>query len=412
MQALPAVGMYGEGVRKTVTVHPSVEKVDRAGIIDIASKLIAVPSPSGDEKAVMDFVMQWCDQRGLRYTIVANDPMRPNVIVSIGDPASGPTIAMNGHLDTVPVSDPDKWKTGPYEPVVSEDGKKIFGRGASDMKSAVGVMLYAIDLLKDAPLKGCLQAHVVSDEETSAKYGSIHVIDEIQAGRLPRPDYVFIGEKSDLKVRNAERGILGLEVVFHGRASHTAAARATGINAIAKAAKGILALEGDIDRFHPAVGKPVISVNMIEAGVAHNVVPGEAKIHVDRRLIPGETRESVVAEIRAKLDTVAAEDPDFKYTLIEDPHGDFIPANITEEDSPLVQAVQQAVRDELGIEPEFFVAWAGATDGRFYRQAGIDTVGFGPGGENAHGANEAGYIDDLVAEANVYAATVEKLLLG
>ena len=106
---------------------------------------------------------------------------------------------------------------------------------------------------------------------------SIHVIDEIQAGRLPRPDYVFIGEKSDLKVRNAERGILGLEVIFHGRASHTAAARATGINAIAKAAKGILALEKDIDKFHPAVGKPVISVNTIEAGVAHNVVPGECK---------------------------------------------------------------------------------------------------------------------------------------
>lgn len=77
-----------------------------------------------------------------------------------------------------------------------------------------------------------------------------------------------------------------------------------------------------------------------------------------------------------------------------------------------MQAVQQAVRDELETEPEFFVAWAGATDGRFYRQLGIDTVGFGPGGENAHGANEAGYIDDLVAEADVYAATIEKLLLA
>jgi acetylornithine deacetylase/succinyl-diaminopimelate desuccinylase family protein len=409
-QAVPAVGVYGEGARETVTVHPTVEKVDRAGIIDIASKLIAVPSPSGDEKAVMDFVTQWCDQRGLRYTIVANDPMRPNVIVSIGDPASGPTIAMNGHLDTVPVSDPDKWKTGPYEPVVSDDGKKIFGRGASDMKSAVGVMLYVIDLLKDAPLKGCLQAHVVSDEETSAKYGSIHVIDEIQAGRLPRPDYVFIGEKSDLKVRNAERGILGLEVIFHGRASHTAAARATGVNAIAKAAKGILALEKDLDKFHPAVGKPVISVNMIEAGVAHNVVPGECKFSIDRRLIPGETKESVVSEIRETLDAAGEGDPHYSYTLIVDPTGDFIAANITDEHSPFVQAIQESIRVVTGEEPEYFVAWAGATDGRFYRQAGIDTVGYGPGGENAHGANEAGFIDDLVMHAKVYVETVCRLL--
>lgn len=378
--------------------------------MEIASQLIAIPSTSGDEKAIMDFVASWCDARGISYTIVANDPQRPNVIVSIGDPASGPVIAMNGHLDTVPVSDPDKWKTGPYEPVVSEDGKRIYGRGASDMKSAVGVMLYLVDLFKNSKLSGCLQAHVVSDEETSAKFGSIHVIEEIQAGKLPRPDYVFIGEKSDLKVRNAERGILGLEVIFHGRASHTAAARATGINAIAKAAKGILALEKDLDKFHPAVGKPVISVNTIQAGVAHNVVPGEARISIDRRLIPGETMESVVAEIRAALDEPKATDPDYSYTLIVDPSGDFIAANITEESSPLVGAIQESIRAVTGNEPEYFVAWAGATDGRFYRQAGIDTVGYGPSGENAHGANEAGYIDDLAQMAKVYVETISRLL--
>ena len=401
---------FSHEVERFVAVHPLVEQVDRAAIIDIASQLVAVPSTSGDEKAIMDFVASWCDARGLKYTIVANDPLRPNVIVSIGDPSTGPTIAMNGHLDTVPVSDPEKWKTGPYEPTVSEDGKLLYGRGASDMKSSVGVMLYLIDFFKNQPIKGCLQAHVVSDEETSAKFGTIHVIDEINAGRLPRPDYVFIGEKSDLKVRNAERGILGLEVIFHGRASHTAAARATGINAIAKAAKGILALEKDLDKFHPAVGKPVISVNTIQAGVAHNVVPGEARITIDRRLIPGETMESVVAEIRAALDEPKATDPDYSYTLIVDPTGDYIAANITDEGSPFVKAIQDGVRNVTGQEPEYFVAWAGATDGRFYRQAGIDTVGFGPGGENAHGANEAGYIDDLVIQAKVYVETITKLL--
>ena len=393
-----------------MSVHPLVDAVDRDAIVRIASQLISIPSTSGDEKAVMDFVADWCAERNLDVTIVANDPDRPNVIVSIGDPATGPTIAMNGHLDTVPVSDPDAWISGPYEPRVSEDGKRIFGRGASDMKSSVGVMMYVIDALKHTPIKGCLQAHIVSDEELSARFGTLAVIEEIKAGNLPKPDFVLIGEKSDLKVRNAERGILALEVIFHGRASHTAAARFTGINAIAKAAKGVLALEGDIDKFHPAIGKPVISVNMIEAGVAHNVVPGEAKISVDRRLIPGETMESVVEEVRAKLDAVAAEDPDFKYTLIIDPENHYIPANITEADSPLVKAVQESIRQVTGVEPEYFVSWAGATDGRFYRLEGIDTVGYGPNGENAHGANEAGFIDDLVTEAKVYIETAARLL--
>ncbi|HKG27084.1 MAG TPA: M20 family metallopeptidase [Thermomicrobiales bacterium] len=392
-----------------MSVNGWTEQIDRDRIVAIASDLVAIPSPSGQERDVMAFVADWCGKRGLEFQVVAKDPNRPNVVVSIGND-DGPTIAMNGHLDTVPVSDADAWRTHPFAPTVSADGSRLYGRGASDMKSSVGVMLYLMEHLKDAPLRGRLQTHVVSDEETSGTYGTLHVLDEIAAGNLPRPDYVFIGEKSDLKVRNAERGIFNFEITFHGRAAHTAAARATGINAIAKAAKGVLALERDLDKFHPSVGKPVISVNTIHAGIAHNVVPGECTIQVDRRLIPGETRETVMNEVRAALDAITADDRDFRYTITEDPENNYIPANITPEDSPLVQVFQTSVRAVTGREPEYFVAWAGATDGRFYRQAGIDTVGYGPGGENAHGANEAVFIDDLVTEAKVYVETIGRLL--
>jgi succinyl-diaminopimelate desuccinylase len=385
-------------------------RVSRDEIVTLASRLIATPSTSGEERVVMDDVARWCAERGLTSEIRSLDKGRPNVIISIGNPDDGPTIVMNGHLDTVPVSDPQAWKSGPYEPTVSADGRKLFGRGASDMKSSVAVMLHVMDVLKDQQWRGCVQTHVVSDEEVGGKFGTIFLLDEIAAGRLPRPEYCLIGEKSDLKVRNAERGLLAVNVTCLGRASHTAAARATGINAIAKAAKAILALEQDIERFHPAVGKPVISINTIEAGVAHNVVPGECTFSIDRRLIPGETRESVIADIVATLDGIAAQDSDFRYELAIDPLDDHIPANITDENSSLVQAIQESVRDVTSSEPEYFVAWAGATDGRFYRQAGIDTVGFGPGGENAHGANEAVFIDDLVIQAKVYTETISRLL--
>jgi len=393
-----------------VATNGWAERVDRDSIVELASNLVSIPSVSGDEKAVMDWVAAWCEARGIGYTIVAKDPARPNVIISIGDPSMGPTLVMNGHLDTVPVSDPGSWKTGPFDPVVSADGRQLFGRGASDMKSSTGVMIYLMGLFHDAPLKGCLQAHVVSDEETSAEFGTLAVLDAVERGQLPRPTYCLIGEKSDLKVRNAERGLVAFDVTVFGRASHTAAARVTGINAIAKASKAVLALEKDLDKFHPAVGKPVISINLISAGVAHNVVPGECTFSIDRRLIPGETVESALAEIVETLDGIAATDPDFRYEIVTNPDGNAIPANITDEGSPLVRAVQEGVREVTGAEPEYFVAWAGATDGRFYRMAGIDTVGYGPGGENAHGANEAVYIDDLITEARVYAATIARLL--
>src|SRR5690606_4243816 len=122
-----------------------------------------------------------------------------NLIVSIGDSSTGPTLVMNGHLDTVPVSDLDSWRTDPFDPVISEDGIRMFGRGASDMKASVGVMLAVMDLFRDVPITGCLQAHVVSDEELSGAYGTVAVMNAIASGSLPRPDYCLIGEKSDLR---------------------------------------------------------------------------------------------------------------------------------------------------------------------------------------------------------------------
>ncbi|HUG16707.1 MAG TPA: M20/M25/M40 family metallo-hydrolase [Thermomicrobiales bacterium] len=388
----------------------TVPEIDRERLVGIVTSLVSIPSVSGDELAIMEHVAGMMEGAGIRHTVTGNDPQRPNVIASIGN-GSGPVVAMNGHLDTVPVSDPDRWLTDPLTGVLSEDGTRIFGRGSSDMKGAVGVMLYVMMALKDEPLNGTLQAHVVSDEERGADFGTKHVLEQIEAGKLPRPDYVLIGEGSQLKVRNAERGIMGFRVRFIGRASHTAAARVTGINAIMLAAKGILALEGDLDKEHPAVGKPVISVNKIAGGIVSNVVPGECVITVDRRTIPGETRESVLAEVTAQLDAVKAEDPRFDYEILpSDEEEGYTPANITEQDSPVVRMLQESVRAITGKEPEFFRTWAGATDGRLYRFAGIDTVGFGPNGENAHGANEAVFVDDLVTQAQVYMATARRIL--
>ena len=383
--------------------------IDRDRLVKIIIDLVSIPSVSDDELEIMEFVAGMCEGAGIDFTMTAKDPKRPNVVASIGN-GNGPTIAMNGHLDTVPVSDEHRWVTPPLKGVLSDDGKLIFGRGSGDMKGSVGVMLYTLLALKDAGLNGTLQAHIVSDEERGADFGTRHLLEEIEAGNLPRPDYVLIGESSQLKVRNAERGIFGFKVRFIGRASHTASARVTGINAIALAAKGILAIEGDIDRSHPAVGKPVISVNMIEAGVANNVVPGECTITVDRRTIPGETDETVLAEVRAALEKVRASDPNFDYEIIPSREEGYTPANITDESSPIVSALQQAIRDVTGTEPEYFATWAGATDGRLYRFAGIDTVGYGPSGQNAHGANEGVYVDDLVTQAQVYQALVTDLL--
>ena len=140
-----------------------IDRVSKENIVETARQLISIPSVSGDEYEVMQFVKRWLNERGISYVETSNDPKRPNIIATIGDSSAGPLIAMNGHLDVVPISDAAKWMTDPFEGVVSEDGATLYGRGASDMKSSVGVMLTMLDLFKDAPLRGTLTVHIVSD---------------------------------------------------------------------------------------------------------------------------------------------------------------------------------------------------------------------------------------------------------
>ena len=117
-----------------------------------------------------------------------------------------------------------------------------------------------------------------------------------------------------------------------------------------------------------------------------------------------------MAEVRAPSMPSPPSDPDFRYELIVDPDGDYIAANITPEDSPLVAAIQESIRAVTGKEPEYFVAWAGATDGRFYRQAGIDTVGYGPNGETPTAPTSASTSMISSPRPRSTSATITKLL--
>ncbi|RIK39920.1 MAG: hypothetical protein DCC58_14570, partial [Chloroflexi bacterium] len=114
--------------------------IDRERLIDIVTDLIGIPSVSGDELAIMQHVAGFFEGAGIEHVVTALDPSRPNVVASIGS-GGPPYLAMNGHLDTVPISDPDRWETDPFKGTLSPSGKRIFGRGSSDMKGSVGVML-------------------------------------------------------------------------------------------------------------------------------------------------------------------------------------------------------------------------------------------------------------------------------
>jgi len=315
------------------------------------------------------------------------------------------------------VPEDEAWQHDPFGAEVV-DGR-LYGRGSIDMKGPDAAMMWAAARLAEqaSDLRGSVQVHLVADEEKGGALGSGMLASAMDEGRLMRPDGILSGELSWLHVRIAERGIFRFRIRFEGVSAHTARARVDGINAISVAARGVLALEHHIDRFHSEVGFPVVSVNLIEGGISENAVPSSCTVHVDRRLVPGETRETVLAEVRAALDGLEDELPDgrripVRYTIIAEGEGvTYSEANRTAPEEPLVSALWSSAEEVLGYRPDPYTDWGGATDARWFRQLGIPAVIFGPTGRGAHGADEYVDLSSLGVLGAVFHRTLAGLLL-
>jgi len=387
-------------------------------LLQLARDLIRIPSISGHEADVADFASRWLEEAGFAVERIEGEPGRANLVGSVGE-SGGPCFALNGHLDTVPVPDDEPWEHDPYGAEVVNG--RLYGRGSLDMKGADAAMMWAAARLAEraADLKGQVQVHLVVDEEHGGKLGSGVLAAAMEEGRLRRPDGILSGELSWLHVRIAERGLLQFGVRLAGESAHTARARVEGLNAIAAASRAVLAIEQHIDRFHPDVGYPVVSVNIIEGGTADNQVPASCTIRVDRRLVPGETRETALAELQESLDAIGDTLPDgrsipVRYRILDGPEDDvrYSEANMTPPDEPLVQTLWGAAEAVLGSRPAPYTDWGGATDARFFRKLGIPTVIFGPTGRGAHAADEYVDVAALGVIGEVFYRTLARLLIG
>ncbi|MFC1545066.1 M20 family metallopeptidase [Gemmatimonadota bacterium] len=385
-------------------------------LLSLAREMIRIPSVTGNESAVSAFASNWLSDAGLEVEKLEVEEGRPNLIATTGS-GTGPLYVMNGHLDIVPVPEDEEWDHPPFEAVVA--GGRLHGRGSFDMKGGCASLMWAAAHLAERKddLPGTIQVHLVCDEEKGGNLGSGAIAQAISAGSLPRPDAILSPELSWFQPRVAERGIFQFRIQFQGRSAHTARARAGGLNAIAVASRGILALEKHIDRFHPDVGFPVVSINRIEAGSSNNQVPSKCTVLVDRRIVPGETAESVIEEVRAALDGIEDQTEDgrllpVEYELITEAEDlmTLVPANMTERDHPVVQVLWDEAESLLGYRPPPYTDWGGATDAHWFRSMGIPMVTLGPTGAGAHAANEYVDVSSLGAIGEIYRRTILHLL--
>jgi succinyl-diaminopimelate desuccinylase len=310
-------------------------------------------------------------------------------------PGDRPTLIVNGHLDVVPL-DPEAWTYDPFTATVANG--KLYGRGTADMKGGIAAAIAALDVIAAAGrVPGCnVVFHLVADEEVGGTLGTRALL---EAG-LITGDACLIPEPTALQICVAERGLLQGHLTVHGRPGHGSQPR-QGVSAIEQAAAIVLGLHaadfGGWD--HPLLGRPTANIGTIQGGNGLNVVAETCTMGVDRRVLPGATQESTLAELREKVASLGIEQ--LRYDLDVKVFGE---ASEMASDHRFARIVAAAVTEATGASPRS-IGMPFTTDARFVRnQAGIPAVVCGPGEiACAHIVDEWVAIDRLTDATAAYA---------
>ena len=334
-----------------------------------------------------------------------------------------PRLHLNGHFDVVPPG--DGWTVDPFAGAV-RDGR-IYGRGASDMKSGIAAAVFAVEALRRAgvELAGAVDISATVDEESGGFAGVAHLC---EAGIISSDDtkYAIIPEPfGPARVCLGHRGVYWFDVIAHGHAAHGSMSH-LGRSAIED--MGAL-LEAFRTRLAPELAtrlsalpvvpepsrRPSLNVNAVTGGQSGGgatqspCVADRCTATFDRRFIPEESFDEVRAEIARLVASVEDDDPERRFTIEERMvvHPTSAPPG-----SPLVGALSRAVETVVG-HPAELVASPGTYDQKhFARIAGIEhCVAYGPGPlEEAHQPDESCAVDDLVASTQVLALAALELV--
>jgi acetylornithine deacetylase len=275
---------------------------------------------------------------GLETAVHEPEPGRPSVVGVLRGSGGGRSLMLNAHYDTVGV----EGMVEPFSGAVRNG--RLYGRGAYDMKGSLAAGMAAAKALVDSGtlLAGDLLVAAVADEE----YASLGTADLVKRYKV---DAAIVTEPTELDICLAHKGFIWLEVETLGRAAHGSRFD-LGIERMGrflaeldKLEKALLARAG-----HPLAGPPSLHAAMIEGGTELSAYAARCRLQIERRTIPGETEEQVLAELQAIIDRLTAADPSFQATL----HSFFVrePFEVSPE-ARIVQSLGGAAEGVLGQMP-------------------------------------------------------------
>jgi succinyl-diaminopimelate desuccinylase len=382
----------------------------RGRVVAFCQRLLRAASIPGEEGQVAQAVSS--EMQVLGYDEVQVDAAG-NVIGCLrgtrGRSRGGdrPTLLLHAHMDIVDPGDIGRWVHKPYAGDISEG--YLWGRGASDTKGALAAQVYGLGLLAEAGFRPAGDVYVVAavGEEVGG-LGTRYLL------RSFRPDLAIIGEPSSNTLRRGHRGRFEFVVALRGRSAHASAPQ-RGLNPLYSLSRFLLALRdapmASDETFGPSTVSPTLCYVDQQSS---NVIPAEAKLHLDWRYAPGQTLDAAHALVQ-RLANEAAE-PGIavhvglrdmtarSYTGLEDTiPSAYYPFCTAADDAQLIEA--HALLERALARPVSVGVWGFTTDGGHLAAAGVKCIGFGPGDEAmAHVADERLDLEQLVEATTAYMA--------
>lgn len=376
---------------------------EKEELFSLIQKLVQIRSYSGEEKEIVEFIVSKMKEFGF------DEAYHDSFGNAIGKIGNGPIkIMYDAHIDTVKVTETENWIRPPFGGVI-ENGK-IYGRGAVDEKPAMAGYLIAGKILKklygnDFPFT----LYVVGSayEEDADGYPLYHIIQNEGI----KPDFVLLGEPTDLKIYRGQRGRMELKITTTGKSAH-GAHNQKGINAIYKMMPIVADIEKLDKKLKPKqpLGKGSITVsNIISKAPSMCSVSDFCQIHIDRRMTVGENKTSVIKELKeiikkhksdAKISipTVDGE----CWTGLKFSTEAYYPTWYFDEKHPYVETAMKTSKAAIGKAK--CGVWSFSTNGVATAGIfGIPTIGFAPGKEElSHSSKEEIVLEDLVKATKFY----------
>ena len=376
------------------------EHVDGDRLRDLTLELVEVESPTGDTAEVARLYGKRLEEIGMEVELLDERfPKTPIVVGRLRGDRPGPTIVLNGHLDTVPI---------PHEPP-RLDGETIYGRGTADMK---GALACAAETARGVRERGSFPGElvIVAVGLHESPLGRGEDLTYLLGEHGFTADLGVVGELGASSLPVAHVGCATFEITIRreGEVTHELMTAAGTPNPNLVAAKVIEAIRARNEELaaveHEWVGPESYFLGEVHGGDFYNRHPVECRLVGTRRWAPGNTLQQAEAEFEGLLEPIAADSGCTIDLDLQISRGAY---RIDPEDR-LVVALREAYRDVTGQELTLTGVRLVA-DGAMFNAAGIPTVYHGPMGTGAHGDVESIEVAELVRATRVYLALLERL---